>query len=94
MPNDIGPITPPHQERGTMTLLLFHLQQAHQAVEEAQGEVRRCADAARAFYGDAWTWTQAMPYQTRHAQLQAVMDGLAAEGHQLHRETLGCERTP
>jgi len=68
-----------------MTALLFHLQEAYLAVQEAQEEVGRCAEAARAFYGDTWTWAQAMPYQTRHKQLQAVMDALAAEGQHLQR---------
>jgi hypothetical protein len=69
-----------------MTLLLFHLQQAYLAVQEAQDEVRRCADAARAFYGEAeWTPGRAIFYRLRREQLQVVMDALAAEGQLLQK---------
>lgn len=72
--------------RGTMTALLFHLQQAYLAVQEAQDEVRRCTEAAHAFYGDAqWTKARAITYQAHHQRLQNVMDDLAAQGHQLQK---------
>ena len=72
---------------GTMTLLLFHLQQAYLAVQEAQDEVRRCEDAARAFNDDAPRpqWQRIIWYQTRIDKLQAVMDALAAEGQRLQK---------
>lgn len=82
--NDTLPTPPP--ARGATTLLLFRLEEAIWKVQAAQDEVRRCAEAARIFYGDAqWTKERAIPYQTRHGQLQAVMDALAAEGQLLQR---------
>jgi hypothetical protein len=68
-----------------MTLLLFHLQQAYLAVQEAQDEVRRCGDAARAFYGEGWDCARLLPYMTHLGHLQDVMDALAAEGQHLQK---------